>query len=579
MSSPDAPTPTAKTEPSPMDAEEQPPTKKPCREDDERVQRAARLLLQSPILNVPQAMLCNDFTDAETKDRALQQRVRRLHGKLHRGVVNPDTLVDIEKEYEDYVPFAEKARDFLTKSTDPFVAVKVCSKSLDAAGFVKLSKRESFRGKLVPGGSYYYTVNHSTLVAFTVGVKFKPGNGFKIIGGHTDSPHLKVKPMSKRGGSECVQLGVECYGGGLWHTWFDRDLGISGRVLVRKIDPETQKEKIEQQIISIHKPIARVSSLCIHLQTAEERGAFKVNKEEHLSPIIGTKTLLEAAVAKQLNHPGEDGDSWNKGQEPALMNLIASELGIETKQICNFELGLFDCQAASLGGIKSEFLNSARLDNLATVYVALETILEHSRSEDLVEDDMISLVACFDHEEIGSSSTQGAGSPVMSDAVDRITYALAENGSRRDTELHASAVRKSFIFSVDQAHAVHPNYSSKHEKNHGPKMNAGVVLKTNQNQRYATNGVTGFFARELARKGKTKVPMQEFVVRSDCPCGSTIGPILSANTGIRTVDLGMPQLSMHSCREVMGIADLTHCLNLFLAFFKQFNELDNSIEG
>ncbi|KAL7534129.1 hypothetical protein ACHAXR_005651 [Thalassiosira sp. AJA248-18] len=531
------------------------------------------------LVTIPTSYAHGKHSPEETKDRALQQRVRRLHTKLEKGIVNADTLVDIEKEFEDYVPLATKACDFLTKSTDPFLAVKESSDALDAAGFVKLSKREAWGGKLVPGGSYYYTVNHSTLVAFTVGAKYKAGNGFKIIGGHTDSPHLKVKPLSKRAGAGCVQLGVECYGGGLWHTWFDRDLGISGRVLVRKVDLETKKETIEQHIVRIPKPVARVSTLCIHLQTAEERGAFKVNKEEHLSPVIGTQSLLEAAAGKQLNQTVEDGDAWKKGQEPALMRLIASELGIETKQIANFELGLFDCQPAILGGIKSEFLHSARLDNLATVFVALESILDYSKSEDLAEDDMISLIACFDHEEIGSESTQGAGSPVMSEAVSRITAAFSENTHSRDPETYSAAVRQSFILSVDQAHAVHPNYSSKHEKNHGPKMNAGVVIKTNQNQRYATNGVTGFIAREVARKSKVSIPMQEFVVRSDCPCGSTIGPILSANTGIRTVDLGMPQLSMHSIRETMGIADLAHGLNFFKSFFKCFNAVDNSIEG
>ena len=364
----------------------------------------------------------------------------------------------------------------------------------------------------------------------------------------------------------------------LWYTWFDRDLGISGRVLVRTIDPETKKEKIEQRLVKIHKPLARVSSLCIHLESAEERRAFKVNKEEHLSPILGTSALLESAAGKQLNQTGDESDAWEKGQEPALMRLIATELGIDTKQIANFELGLFDCQPASLGGIKNEFIYSARLDNLATVFVALESIVDYSQSTDVAEDDMISLIACFDHEEIGSQSTQGAGSPVISHAVARITTAFNEYNHGHDPETHSSAVRKSFILSVDQAHAVHPNYPSKHEKSHGPKMNAGVVIKTNQNQRYATNGVTGFVARELARKGLT-VPIQEFVVRSDCPCGSTIGPTLSANTGIRTVDLGMPQLSMHSCREVMGIADLTHGLNMFNSFFKHFNEVDESLEG
>ncbi len=367
-----------------------------------------------------------------------------------------------------------------------------------------------------------------------------------------------------------------CADKSLWHTWFDRDLGITGRVLVRAVDPVTQNEKIEQHMLQIFKPVARVSTLCIHLQTAEERGSFKVNKEEHLNPILGTQSVLESSIGKQLNDPG-DGDSWTKGQEPALMRLVASELGIETKQIANFELGLFDCQPASLGGIKNEFLYSARLDNLATVFIALDTILEYSKSEDFSEDDMISLIACFDHEEIGSVSTQGAGSPVMVEAVQRISAAMSENSHSRDPDMHASAVRKSFILSADMAHAVHPNYASKHEKNHGPKLNAGIALKTNQNQRYATNCISGFIAREIA--AKVKVPLQEFVVRSDCPCGTTIGPMLSAATGIRTVDVGMPQLSMHSVREVMGVIDLAHGLAFFQSFFKYFNDIDDKLEG
>jgi len=484
-----------------------------------------------------------------------------------------------EKDFSKYIPLAKKACDFFTQSTDPFLAVKTCTDALDSAGFIKLSKREPFGGTLVRGGKYYYTSNHSTLVAFVVGAKFKAGNGFKVIGGHTDSPHLKVKPISKRGASGCVQIGVECYGGGLWHTWFDRDLGISGRVLVRKTCPDTGKEKIQQCLLRIQKPVARISTLCIHLQTAEERGSFKVNKEEHLSPILGTQSVLENEAKSQLNRMGEDEDPWKHRQEPELLKLVASELGIQTKQIANFELGLFDCQPASLGGIKDEFLYSARLDNLGTCFVALESIIDYSKSDSVSLDDQVSVIALFDHEEIGSQSTHGAGSPIMAEAVRRITTAFCDDSSTRDTELHASAVRKSFVLSVDMAHAVHPNYANKHEKNHGPKMNGGVVIKTNQNQRYATNGVTGFIARELARKADGHIPLQEFVVRSDCPCGTTIGPIISSNTGIRTVDLGMPQLSMHSCREVMGISDLTNGLNLFKSFFKNFNEIDESIEG
>ena len=222
-----------------------------------------------------------------------------------------------------------------------------------------------------------------------------------------DSPHLKVKPNSKRGGSGCVQIGVECYGGGLWHTWFDRDLGVSGRVLVRKTCPDTGKEKIEQQFVRIEKPVARISNLAIHLQTAEERGAFKVNKEEHLSPIIGTQAVLESEATNQLNK-AQDGsdDPWNSKQEPELMKLIAQELGIQSEQIANFELGLFDCQPACLGGMKDEFLYSARLDNLATCFVALESIIDYSKSECAKEDDKISMIALFDHEEVGSGELQ-----------------------------------------------------------------------------------------------------------------------------------------------------------------------------
>jgi len=398
-----------------------------------------------------------------------------------------------------------------------------------------------------------------------VGEKYKPGNGFKIIGGHTDNPNLRVKPRSKRSASGCIQLAVECYGGGLWHTWFDRDLGVSGRVLVR--GSKEEGDKIHQRTVKIVKPVARVSTLCIHLQTADERAAFKVNKEDHLSPILGTQSLLENGVEEQLA-----GDAWTKEQEPALMELIAKELNVDVKDIADFELNLFDVQPAALGGVKDEFLYSGRLDNHATCFTANEALIAHA--QDLSEDEDISLIALFDHEEVGSRSAVGAGSPIMAEAVRTISAAL--NGGNISPDLYSSSIAKSFVFSVDQAHAIHPNYSSKHEKNHGPLMNNGVVMKVNQNQRYTTNCITGFIVREICRRANL-VPMQEFVVRNDCPCGSTIGPIISANTGIRAVDAGMPQLSMHSCREVMGIKDLTNGLELFKAFFKLFRDIDDAL--
>lgn len=442
------------------------------------------------------------------------------------------------KNMDDYIPLATKACEFLTASPDPFHAVSNSISKLQAAGFEALRKREPFT--LQKGGKYYYTINHSTIVAFTVGEQYEPGNGVLTIGGHTDSPNLKVKPVSKKTANDCVQLGVECYGGGLWHTWFDRDLGISGRVLVKKSDGG-----IEQKLVNMQMPIARVSTLCIHLQTADERKAFAVNKETQTTPIIGTeKTILEKSAEEQVNRT----DLENR-HEPALLAAIAKEIGVDVKDMVDLELNLYDVQPASLGGLASEFLYSARLDNLATVFCAVEALVDHSK--DLSSDKDVCLVALFDHEEIGSQSAHGAGSPVMKEAVERISSALA--GDNFNPDVYASCIRNSFVLSVDQAHAIHPNYASKHEANHAPKLNGGIVIKTNSNQRYTTNGVTGFVVRELGRQ--SNVPIQEFVVRNDCPCGSTIGPIISANTGIRTVDIGMPQLSMHSCREVMGIVD------------------------
>ena len=476
------------------------------------------------------------------------------------------------------INFGKKACTFLDASPDPFHAVQESCTKLASAGFQKLSKREPFTGKLQPGGRYMYTINKSALVAFSVGHKYEKGNGFKVIGGHTDSPNLKVKPCSKRNSNgtasagKCLQLAVECYGGGLWHTWFDRDLGISGRVLVRD---KGESSMITQRLVKIDKPVARVSTLCIHLQTGDERAAFKINKEDHMSPIIAT---LESETKSQLmGSEGSDDkkDRWAASQEPRLMNLVAEQLGIDVSQIADFELNLFDTQPAAIGGVHDEFLYSARLDNLATCFVSVEALIAHS-TDNLESDTDINVVVLFDHEEVGSGSAAGAGSPIMAEAINRIETAL--NGGIVDPDLHASTVRKSFILSVDQAHAVHPNYASKHERNHQPLMNGGVVMKSNSNQRYTTNGVTGFVVRELTRIADI-APVQEFVVRNDCPCGSTIGPIISAKTGIRTVDAGMPQLSMHSCREVMGVQDLSNGFDLFKAFFEHFRSVDNNLEG
>jgi len=496
---------------------------------------------------------------------------------------------------------AQQAKDYIDASSDPFHAVQTSIDVLTRTGFVELSDDDAYAHQLVPGGKYYFTRHKSTLVAFTIGealdVKVPPC--FTIIGGHTDSPNLRVKPRSKRSGSGggpsgCLQLGVETYGGGLWHTWFDRDLGLSGRVFVQtQTDDNSNKKKqmIEQRLIQIDRALLRISNLAIHLQSAKEREAFAFNKEDHLSPILAmqVKKALEGNKnsggseeeeedKKDTTKPTEDG--WTEYQEPALLHVLASELNVDVKDIVDFELCLFDIAKATLGGVSNEFLHSARLDNLASCFMAVQALQNHARTK-LANDTDIAMIVLYDHEEVGSASAVGAASPIMSDAIRRITAALYQDdgtGSTKNAaDVYQAAIAKSFCLSSDQAHAVHPNYASKHEANHQPKMNQGMVIKRNSNQRYATTGVTGLIMRQIAKKANLP-PLQEFMVRQDCGCGSTIGPLISTATGIRAIDMGCPQLSMHSIRETMGVCDLKNGVDLFEAYLEHFSTVDASIQ-
>lgn len=441
---------------------------------------------------------------------------------------------------------------FIHAAPTPFHLVTEAQARLEDAGFKQLEERDAWaREKMVTqGGKYFYNRNRSTLVAFTVGEQYQPGGEFKVIGAHTDSPVLKVKPVSAKTAHGYVQVAVECYGGGLWHTWFDRDLTLAGCVIVAN-----KTGGFERRLVNISRAILRVPSLCIHLQSAEERLKFAPNKETHLQPIL-------AMVQETLNKEETVGDSRHC---PALVSLLAKELGVEPGQIQDLELSLADTQPGAIWGLNNEFLSSPRLDNQVHCYTGLTALLDHSR--DISADTGVSMLCCFDHEEVGSDSAVGAGSPIMSEAISRVLGCFDPSD-----EMLKVTIRNSFLVSADVAHAIHPNYSDKHDKNHGPLLNKGTVIKTNSNQRYATNAETGFLLRELARRADA--PVQEFVVRNDCPCGSTIGPIISARVGIRTVDLGVPSLSMHSIRETMGVEDVATNARLFTTFYREFGRLD-----
>ncbi|CAI2181162.1 19520_t:CDS:10 [Funneliformis geosporum] len=472
---------------------------------------------------------------------------------------NQATKTDsIPKEVTDFIKF-------VNDSPSPYHAVEEARLRLVQAGYEEIKERDCWVGKLRNNGKYYFTRNKSTIVAFAVGGKYVPGNGVSIVGAHTDSPCLKVKPISKLQKVGYLQLGVQVYGGGLWHTWFDRDLSIAGRVMV-----ETSENKFEHKLIKVARPILRIPTLAIHLD-GSVREAFKFNNETHLTPLLttATKSLI-----------GNSDEEKNEKHHPIFLNLLAEELGCNTvNKIHDFELCLYDTQPSTIGGLCNEFIFSARLDNLMMSFTALTALINGTRdtSETLCDDSNIRLISLFDNEEVGSQSAYGAGSSLLESTLRRLCSSKV--GASEDVEISQTifeeTIHKSFLISADMAHAVHPNYCEKYEENHRPQMHKGVVIKINANQRYATTATTSLVLREAAKK--YNVPLQEFVVKNDSPCGSTIGPMMSSNLGIRTVDVGNPQLSMHSIREIAGTDDVDHAIKLFQGFFESFAKIDQNV--
>ena len=414
-------------------------------------------------------------------------------------------------------------------------------------------RRQEEPWALEKGGRYFFTRNMSSVVAFAVGQRYRPGNGFVIVGAHTDSPcpKLKPNPHKKKGG--CITVGCQSYGGGIWHTWFDRDLGVAGRVIARGASGE-----IEHKLVKIEQPIMRIPSLAIHLDR-EVNSKFGVNFQEHMAPVL--------AVAANKTAGGKE-------EENLLMARVAAEVGCEAEDILDFELQLCDVQPSTVGGLENEFIFSGRLDNLCNSYLGLKALLDSTPdAAALAEEPNIRSVALFDHEECGSVSAQGAGSSIMAELVRRVSALLCED--QEPSQVLVPACRRSFLVSADMAHALHPNYQDKHCANHAPKFHDGVVVKHNANQRYATNSVTATLFREIGKVAG--VPVQEFVVRADLGCGSTIGPSLSADMSVRTVDVGLAQLSMHSIREMCGTKDVEYSYEHFRALYEHFSRIDATL--
>eukprot|EP00823_Brevimastigomonas_motovehiculus_P005225 TRINITY_DN372_c0_g1_i1.p1 TRINITY_DN372_c0_g1~~TRINITY_DN372_c0_g1_i1.p1 ORF type:complete len:506 (-),score=108.54 TRINITY_DN372_c0_g1_i1:351-1811(-) len=463
---------------------------------------------------------------------------------------------------------------FLTNSCSPFHVVEDLVSRCKTKGFKQISEKEEWN--LKQNGLYYLTRNQSAFIAVAVGGKYKPGNGFTIMAGHSDQPVLKLKPVSKISSNGFLQLAVECYGGGLWHTWFDRDLSVAGRVLVAK------DKALHSMLVKIKRPILRIPSLAIHMNRSVNDSGFLFNLQQHLSPILATSTIIEKEQKKnekcvcekdqkedkeKKEEKKDDKEKAEDEHHSALMECIAKELSVKPEDIKAVELMLYDTQPAQLGGLTSEFVYGRGLDNLCSTFTITKAFLQSVEMKDsLANDDRIRVMAIFDHEECGSQSTHGASSDMMKQILARLVG---------NEKLYDVAIAKSFLISSDTAHAVHPNYSDKHDERHKPHMQKGLVVKTNSNQRYATTPMTAYPLFAIAKKHN--IPLQKFSMRNDMPCGTTIGPILSALTSIRTVDVGIPQHSMHSIRESCHVSDVESTIRLLAHFYDEFPALDETI--
>ncbi len=414
---------------------------------------------------------------------------------------------------------------FLNASPTPFHAVEAAADKLLAGGAIALDEKNAWN--LKPGQTAFVIRNGSSIVALRL-PKDVSRPRFRIAAAHTDSPCLKLKPRAPDPSANYRQWGVEVYGGVLYNSWLDRDLGVAGRV--SRMDGGTIKSDL---VRTEGKPF-RIPQLAIHLDRGVNESGLILNAQRHLAPVLG------------LTEPGE-GRSLEGWLEESLGAPFAS---------LSFELHLYDTSPAGYGGFDDEFIFSGRLDNLAMSHAALEAFCSEAPG-----DGAIQVAALFDNEEVGSTSAQGANSNLLAATLERVLLCL---GKGREESL--AALARSHLVSADMAHAIHPNYPEKHEPYHYPLINHGPVVKGNASMRYATNAETAALFRGLC--GRAGVPVQDFVNRADLACGTTIGPHVAAALGVPTVDVGNPMLSMHSAREMCGSEDHGMMIRTLREFYR-----------
>ncbi|RLD82292.1 MAG: M18 family aminopeptidase [Bacteroidetes bacterium] len=432
----------------------------------------------------------------------------------------------IEQKYK----LADDLIEFIDASPSPFHAVRNIKAALIKRGFKELLAGDSW--DLRRATRYFISKNDSAVIAFVTGTGKIEENGFHVVAAHTDSPGLKIKPAPEMYvNDKYLKLNVEVYGGAILSTWFDRPLSIAGRVSLKSDNPLKPIAKY----LNIKKPIAIIPNVAIHLNREVNNGQ-KIENQKTLLPLLA-----------MINEHFE--------KDRFLQNLIASELRVNVDEILDFDLNLANYGKGMLIGLNNEFISAGKLDDLAMVHAGIQALIESKPTE------ATQVMACFDNEEVGSLSKQGAGSPFLRSVLQRISYQF-----KNDIESFYRAISHSFLISADMAHALHPNYQEKHDPVNHPVINGGPVIKVNANQKYTTDSDSSAVYEMLCRN--VNVPIQKYVNHSDIKGGSTLGSISSGQLDFRSVDIGNPMLAMHSIRELAGVDDHYWVMKSFEEFYR-----------
>ncbi|EKX74276.1 conserved hypothetical protein [Theileria equi strain WA] len=439
--------------------------------------------------------------------------------------------------------FGKKILKYLNNTGSPFHSVKQIIKYMSDHNVPITHLKESSPWNLEKGRCYCLANDSGTMMAFKIGKNFNPSKGGLIlVASHTDSPCLKLDFKSHTSSKGFDQVNVCTYGGGLWHTWLDRELGVAGKVVVRS------NNRLEERLIHVRNPLIIVPNLAIHLQSSQEREALKLNKQNHLRGIISTECVHKL----------------NADETEPLLKFLAGKLNCTVEDIVDIDLCLMESTAATLSGVYEEFITSGRLDNLASCFASVAGFSDFILHPEGNDDSIVGIVA-YNYEEIGSTLEYGANSEVTSNWLNKIFSTLG-------SKLQETSSR-SLLISADMAHGVHPNYPEKHIDTHMPYFHKGVVIKRNVNGRYATDIKSSSIIKAVAEK--VDVPLQDFRTGNDTPCGSTIGPYLSSRLCIPVVDVGIPQLAMHSIRETCSLVDVFDFYSLSKALFSSSNIIDS----